>query len=148
MGWWRNDAGDQLGDEPADIVQRGLEQLVASRGVRPALAQLLRHLEEVLRHKTNDLCVPGEDRRFRGLVADVEEASGDVITVRPAGPIDPEMRAELDSWCESVSDAYAVLGRRPSRRELLRTFDFVLGYAPDRFLEIAASGSVREIRVE
>lgn len=147
MGWWRNDAGDQLGDEPADIVQHGLEQLAAPGSSRPTLSQLLLHLQEIVRLKTNDLCAPGEDRPFHELVADVETTEDEVITVRPNDEIDPAMRAELDRMCESISETYDVLERRPTRRELLRTFDFVLGYAPDRYLKIASDVSVREIRV-
>lgn len=68
MGWWRNEDGDQLGDEPADLVSQHLETLARAR--RPPLEELLRHLQEVLAHKTNDLCSPGEDQPLGEIAPD------------------------------------------------------------------------------
>jgi hypothetical protein len=147
MGWWRNAQGDQLGDEPADAVRHHLEQLVQLAGERPTLEQLLLGLKLVLADKTNDLCAPGEDRRFTELVADVETPSERVVTIHAQGNSDPRIRDALDVLCEAISDAYAMaLERRPTRNELLRTFTFVLGYAPDDFLDIEVGSSVRSIR--
>lgn len=99
----------------------------------------------MLAHEAEDLCAPG-DQPFRELVADVELVDGRVVIVSATATPDPRLRAAIDTACEAISDEYDVLERRPTRRELLRTFDFVLGYEPDQYLEIEEGASVQEIR--
>jgi hypothetical protein len=76
----------------------------------------------VLAHKTVDLCAPGEDQPFRQLVADVE--LGDGRCARPS------MRRARRSRTSTT---------------LLRTFDFMLGYEPDQYLEIEEGQAIRAV---
>jgi hypothetical protein len=147
MGWWTNADGDDLGDAPADEISRHLKPLATKLGAAPTLPALLFHLREVLVHKTTDLCEPGEDRPFDTLVADVDDGNGNVMPVPASGELVPQLRGAIDALCEAITDAYELeLERRPTRRELLRTFSFVLRYAPDRFLDIDPAAFVTNIR--
>lgn len=147
MGFWKNDDGDCLGDEPADLIAEHLRRLAETRGSKPTLPELLRGLDALLRAKTGDLCRRGEDKPFRAVVADVEDEAGVIEEVRAATEVEPRIRDALDVLCEEISDAYMRnYDDRPTRRELLRSFDFVLGYAPEDLIDIAEGRSVVEIR--
>jgi hypothetical protein len=82
----------------------------------------------------------------RELVADVELGSGQIVAVFASPVARSLLRDALDALCEAISDEYDALDRRPTQRELLGTFAFVLGYAPDVYLDIEMDSSVRGIR--
>lgn len=142
MGWWKRDNGDVLGDASADLVSRHMRSLATP----PTLGAFLAALGEILRMKSNDLC--SDNGPVRQLVADFE-LDDKVTTVLPDPTVDPALRGALDVLCEEILDAYELeMERRPTQRELVGSFDFVLGHEPERFLSIEEDGSVTEIRIE
>ena len=142
MGWWKRKNGDVLGDAPADLVGRHMRALAT----RPTLGAFLAALREILRVKSRDLC--SDDGPVRQLVADFE-LDDKKTTFLPDPTVDPVLRGALDVLCEEILAAYELeMDRRPTQRELVGSFDFVLGYEPERFLSIEEDGSVTEIRIE
>lgn len=143
MGWWRNQDGDQIGDDSADVASEHLEKLAEHK--KPSLGELLAHLRVVLATKADDLLAQGEPRP-QTLDADVERPDGTIERVSEAGGIDPSLRDAVDEMCAAISERYgAFLDRRPTLREVLASIKFVLAHEPDRLLNIAEDSSVQRI---
>lgn len=147
MGWWTTSAG-VIGDQSADVASRGLaalsEELVARRGRRLGLDELLGYLDLVLRTKAPDLLAPGEPSGSSGIHAELEVVDeGHRVAIAMAAPTDDTIRDRIDAMCAAISRQYeASLDRRPTRSELLGSIRFVLGHHADRLLDLPAGSSV------
>lgn len=149
MGWWENADGALIGDEAADVAHAELaalsDELVARRGRRLALDELLGYLCLVLRTKARDLLAPGETPT--GLTAELDIHDEDRHEfIAMAAPTDNAIRDRIDAMCARISQQYdAVLDRRPRVGEILATIRFVLGHRAARLLEVPPSSRVLAI---
>ena len=133
MGWWRTETGGLNGDDAADAATTKLEAMADSR--RPRMGELAAALAFVIRAKASDLLAPGET----GMI--VATVDGERVT--PEATVDDDIRNGVDALCNAVSSKYAAhLDRRPTLRELLDSVQFVLGYHPERFVDVVDEAEI------
>jgi hypothetical protein len=131
MGWWSNDNGDVLGDGPADNVSLALQDLNAKLDHVLRLGELIGALELVVTAKGSDL-LNEDDGRGLSLraVLDVDDVES---TVEAEHDVSDMVRDAVDELCGKISNEYVeFVGRRPTRRELVATFRFILSSPGDR----------------
>jgi hypothetical protein len=152
MGWWKRDSGEILGDEPADIVAVALEavseELLARRGRRLRLDELLGTIHLVLQTNAANLLVPGEaEHASHALTAELELIDEErSVTVEMTAPSDEAVTGQIDRMCARIAAAYsAVLDRHCTLSELFASIDFVLGANPDQLLDVPPHSRVRAI---
>lgn len=130
MSWWDTPRGTVLGDGPADIVQKTLQESAGRR--KPPLPELLSSIAAALK-----------------LSGKLAARSKGVPDVRESGPADGELTKAFRNAFEKIAEEYrAALRREPTTEELLETIQFILGWQPERYLEGAEGMDIYEIRVE
>lgn len=149
MGWWKNDAGEVVGDDAVDALSRDLRALVDAIDRKLTVPELLGHLHSVLDAKSADLLASRTP--VPALVADVELFGDDAPineTLAMTRVEDTAIRQHIDAMCARVSALYeGSMQRRPTLEEMLECFRFPLGSRPDALVALPRDASVRAIRV-
>ena len=140
MSWWDTGEGtDVIGDQSADILGRVLNRIAEERTrqsrPKPTLAELLGALGTV--------GAEARGKQLDGVPENIKEISaelkaGDAVSSGPLGDgaQDRDLTAEIRGALDEVANVYrSRWERNPRFSEWLQTFRFVLGYAPERYLE-------------
>ena len=140
MSWWDTGNGDDvIGDQPADVVRHGFQEIVERRARRseakPELADVLRAIGAVAVSSRGRM-LEGVPQNLREIVAELK--SGPRIS-SGALPAVPESDDLVSVLTRNVSDVAKVYGERwernPRLSEWLDTLSFVLRYRPEEYLE-------------
>jgi hypothetical protein len=140
MSWWDTGNNDDvIGDEPADLVRHGLQQIVETRSQqskeKPKLADLLRAIGAVTIAESGKV-LDGAPGNLREIVAELKTnrtVSSGVLSAKPeAGDLVSILTANLVEIAAVYKERWE---RNPRLSEWLETLSFVLRARAEEFLE-------------
>jgi hypothetical protein len=150
MSWWdTGEAGDVIGDQPADIVGRVLRRIADERSQqarpKPTLSELLRAVGTV--------AVEARGKRLTGVPENLQEISAELKArgTVSSGPLrDDEktrdLTAELRTAVDEIAEIYkSRWERNPKFSEWLEISTFVLGAQPERYIEDGKSKVLKKL---
>jgi hypothetical protein len=143
MAWWSIGIGDdEIGDQPANLVEIALDEFAAGRraaGAPPPTPKALlgAFTRSLVRHASAS-----------GLDGIEERAAGKSPVIHRAGDSDdPQLALLTDPLVAKLMDCYRDYRDRDARpAELSAVLAFVLRYEPDRFLSNAKDWKLQVLR--